>query len=127
MHGLARIGDDELKIIRVLAHRGHRAIGFLDDAIELFARFTERGSRLVQVVKRALQILHVALGQGILIEPGNGRVDILHGGAEVAHERSAFPRQIVHAGLARSIKSGILRHKRRRPAGRHGHIDETVA
>ena len=127
LDGLARIGQDELKIIGIPAHGGHGRVCFFDDSIQFLARGRQGGRHLVQMIEGTLEILQVRLRKSLLIKTGHGGVKILHGRAQIVHQRAPFPRQIVHAGFARAIDHRILRHRGSRLARRHHDIDKAIA
>src|SRR6266496_2886513 len=74
-----------------------------------------------------LQILHVCRRERVLIQSVHSRVDLLHGPAEIVHERAAFTREVVNTALARAADVGVRRQKSLRLPRWHHHVYEAIA
>src|SRR5918996_2633965 len=73
------------------------------------------------------QIFHVRGGKRVLVQAIHSRVDLLHGPAELAHQRPALAGEIVNASLARTADRSVRRKIRLRLPGRHRYIYEPIA
>src|SRR5213593_4045240 len=74
-----------------------------------------------------LQIVHVRRRERVLIQSVHSRVDLLHGPAEIVHERAAFTREVVNTRFSRAADVGVWRQKSLWLPRWHHHVYEAIA
>ena len=90
------------------------ASALLDHSIDFFRGLGERGRRLAQVVEGFLQVIHVRLRKGLIIQPGDRGVDLCDRPTQVLDQGTAFLRQIIETPLPRPLDPRAPRDVARR-------------